>query len=240
MKDWKEAYRLAMFEIKKSKWSFPISFVVFVLIGLSIGSLLGDYLDNSYVGPDFIFVLLFTFMPAWAKPKDFQIKQLNGGMWVPPPVIMLKQLPVKENVLIKSRFIIYYIFSLPIQVVFLLILYASSPGLRDVLPPGSYVAFSIIWLAFSFYIGGILPASDAGTITNTGMVTLYGIMILLGFITVLTFIHMITGQGIVYWTVIVAEKWSIVSSVISIILAFFGATYWRHNMRQTIRKMDYL
>lgn len=240
MQNWKEAHRLAVFEVKKSLWGIPMSLLLFGFIGFIMGTLLDEYLDNGYVAPDFLLLLLFTFMPAWTKPKDFQIKQLNGSMWVPPPVIMLKQLPVKENILTKSRFIVCYVFSLPIQAVFLLVLYASSPELRDVLSPGSYVAFSIIWLAFSFYAGGVIPASEAGAITNKGMVTLYGIIILVSFIGVLTFIHLITGQGVLYWTIMFAQNWPLLSSIISIFLAITGVKYWQHDMKKQMRKIDYL
>ncbi|TFJ92961.1 hypothetical protein [Lentibacillus salicampi] len=240
MQHWKEAFRLAKFEIKASKWMFPVSFILFILIGLSIASSLGEYLENGFVGPDFFFTLLFTFAPAWTRPKDFQMKSINETMGAAPSVMMLKMLPVKEDVLIRSRFLIYYVLALPVQVVFLVMLYAISPALWDVLSVGGYIAFSVIWLAFSVYFGSIFPASESGDKTRTSTIVWYGVIVLIIYASVLMGFHCITEQGVLYWTIIAAQNWPLLSSVISILMAVLGVKYWKHYMTKQMRKVDYL
>ncbi|QKY70607.1 hypothetical protein [Lentibacillus sp. CBA3610] len=240
MADWKEAWRLAKFEIKASKWTFPPPFILIILVGMGIASSMGEYLNNGVVVQDLVFTLIFTFMPAWIRPKDFQMKAINETMVAGPSVMMLKMIPVQEDVLIKSRFFVYYVLAMPLQVIFLIMLYPITPALWDVLALGGYIAFSVIWLAFSIYFGSIFPASEAGDTTKKFFDVWYSVIFLICYLGILTAIHLITGQGILYWTIIAAQKWPLLSSVISILLAFVGVKYWAHYMKKHMRKMDYL
>lgn len=239
MQDWMQAYRLAKFELRASKVSFLVLLLFVIIMGLFFGSSTGSYLEQGYVEFDLFFVVVFTISPMWIKPKDFQSRKVNSDIFASPPVIMLKQLPVKHDVIIKSRFLTYFIYTIPFQVLMLLLLYLLSPELRDLLSLGSYSAFSIIWLSFGIYGGCIVPASEAGDRTTIMAMVVYGLVPIISLIALFTVVYLLFHFGVFYWTIILAQKWPILSSLTSILLAIIGVRYWQHYMKKTMIKLDY-
>jgi len=185
-------------------------------------------------------MLLFTFATTWARPKHFQIQQMNDELISSPSIFMLQQLPIKTEMIGKSRFIIYFIYSIPTQIIILISLYVLTPSLQEMIGIGAYIVFSMIWIAFSIYIGGMIPASDAGERVSPINMVVYAVLMVIAAITFFTFFHVVSDYGIVYWTLIFAKKWPILSSVLSIILAFLGLKYWQSYMKKVIGKTDYL
>lgn len=240
MRNWQQAWGLATFELQASKLSFLFLLFIYPLFTLGIITSFDEYLDMNFVGIDLIFILSFTFAPIWTKPKQFQIQKMGSGLMAAPTVFMCQQLPITRNVIIKSRFIIYFIYTLPVQLLFLSALYILSPNLQALMSLGSYFSFSIIWLSVSVYIGGAIPASEVGDDASTMKMTIYTILMVIGVIAFFTFIQMFSAHGLVYWTIIFATKWPIISSLSSIILAIIAFNYWQKHTKKTMGKLDYL
>ncbi|GGB38265.1 hypothetical protein F3157_14050 [Virgibacillus dakarensis] len=242
MQDWKQALRLAMFELHASKY---VIFFLAVILCLALSSIVtgfSSYLEKNYAGIEFTFFIIFSaIILIWVKPKDFQLNQVNEDVMASPSLIMLHQLAVKKDVMIKSRFIVHFCYSFPFQLLFLIFFYALSQELQHVLPVGSYLAFSIIWLSFSFYAGYFFMATDAGT-RNVNKITaaLFTFIFAIGVMFLSATIQTISGHGIVNWTIIFAQEWPLLSSIISVILAVLGFSYWLHYMRKTMDLVDYL
>ncbi|MBP1970974.1 MFS family permease [Virgibacillus natechei] len=240
MRDWKQAYWLAKFEWKSSIKAFIWTFLFFTVIALFFLESFSAYLDNDYVGFDVLFIILFALAPSWLRSKEFQIQKISGELWASPSLIMLTQLPLSKNVVTKSRFIVYFAYAFPYQLLMLIALYVVNPEFQVMMSPVSHIAFAIIWLAFGVYVGFIMPVSDSGDRANTKIVTFYSIVLIIGGIGILTFFHFIFGYGFVYWTVMLSQNWPLLSSVISIVLAFLGFNYWQRYMKRNIDKLDYL
>lgn len=111
---------------------------------------------------------------------------------------MLNHLPVKKDIMVKSRFIVRFFYSFPFQFILLVCLYPLTPDLRDVLSIGSYIAFSIIWLSFSFYAGYLFPASESGTNTNMNpaLAIILFFAVIIGAMFIFSIIHIVSGHGL--------------------------------------------
>lgn len=240
MKCWKEALWLAKFELKESKLSFLFLLLFFPFITLGIITMFESYLDINFVGIDFFFILSFTFFAIWTKPKYFQVQQLSDELVVSPAMFMLQQLPVGKDIIVKSRFIIYFVYSVPPQILLLTFLYLFTPAIQGMMGISSYLSFAIIWLAFGVYIGGIVPTGDAGDKASRGKVAVYGVLLLIGLIAFFTLFTLLSEHSIVHWTIIFAQKWPLLSSALSIVLAFIGLNYWQSYMKKMMGKLDYL
>lgn len=242
MQDWKQGFGLAKFELRESKGSLILSLLFFLLMFSSFRSSLPSYIENGFVGYDFFFILIFSVATFWAKPKAFQSNKINSELQASPILVMQSQLPIKREVLVKSRFIIHFFYSFPYQALLLILLYTFTPGLSELLSLGSYIAFSIIWLSFGIYTGYVFPMSEAGdkTATTTGAMIAYLIVFLMIMFFVLIYVHFLFGNGIVYWSIVFAQKWPLLSSAISILLAFLGFKHWQHYMKKATEKLDYL
>ncbi|UJL46180.1 hypothetical protein KFZ58_17775 [Virgibacillus sp. NKC19-16] len=240
MQDWKQAYWLATFEWKASIRAFIWTFLFFAVIAVFFLPSFSTYLENDFAGFDLLFITLFALFPAWLRIKEFQYQKISGEIWASPALIMLAQLPVSKNVLIKSRFIVYAAYSIPYNLLMLIALYIVNPQFQTMISPMSHIAFAIIWLAIGIYAGFVMPASDAGDIVNTKIMTFHGIILIIGGLLFITFIHLLFGNGPVYLTIIAAQDWPLLSSIISILFAFLGVHYWQRYMKKQIDKIDYL
>lgn len=243
MYEWKHAFALAKFEMNESKQVFIYLFLYYCLfVGLfvSISYLVGDF---YFGGLDIFYLLLFTFVPFWIRPKEFQYQKTHGGMWASPAIITLTQLPIKKDIIIKSRFILYFIYSFPFQLFLLVSLYTLTPNLQTTMSLGSYIAFSIIWLSFGIYTGLSIVTTDAGDGYKREKHKLYmtlSFVILLAVILLILCFGLIFKHGIVHWTIIIAQKWPLISAAISILLVFLGFKHAQQHMKKTIEKVDYL
>lgn len=240
MQNWKQAFWLARFELNASKKNILFSFVYFLFTGASLISVFSSYLEKGIVLIDFLFLLMFTIGPIWTKPKDFQIQRINSELVAAPAFIMLNQLPIKQDVIIKSRFIIYFAYSFIFQVLLLVSLYAFIPELQSMLSFGTFIIFVIIWISFGIYIGYIFPATDAGEKTTSTKSTIYTVLMVVAAIVVFTIYQIMFQHGIVHWTIIFAQKWPALSTIISIVLAILGYNYWQRYMKKVANKIDYL
>lgn len=240
MRNWKQAYFLVVSEIRVSKKSFLFLLFFTTLITLGMVSSTEGYIEESYVGYDLFFILMFTVAPVWAKPKYFQIQQMNDELVAAPAVIMLSQLPINRDVIVKSRFIIHFIYTIPVQIILLGCLYFFVPVIQEMMSAGIYFVFAIIWLSFSLYAGSIFPASEAGDKASSLKVVVYGIVMVIGAIIFFTLFQLLSAHGIVYWTIYFAIEWPILSASISLILTIIGLSYWNSYMKKTIAKRDYL
>ncbi|GAB3792694.1 hypothetical protein [Virgibacillus kimchii] len=241
MNDWKQAFSIAKLELKASilHFLFALAFILFLIFTLvkSVDS----YIDNGFAGFDFIFILIFTFAPVWMKPKVFQIQTI-GNMLASPVLVMQNQLPISKDVLVKSRFIIHFFYTFPFQLLTLMALYTLTP-LQDLFSAGAFIAFAVIWIAFGIYAGYVIPYSEAGGKApgNSDFLTgLSALIILVAILLLLTFFHLLFGNGIVYWSILLAQKWSLPTAVFSIILAIAGYYHWKFYMKKSLSKTDYL
>lgn len=240
MKNWQQAFWLAKFELKESKLSFLFLLLFYLLMTLGFISSFESYLDANFVGIDLIFIICFTYAAIWARPKHFQVRQVNDELVASPALFALQQLPITKDLIVKSRFIIYFVYSVPPQILLLTSLYLFTPAIHGMVGISSYLVFTIIWLSFGVYSGGIIPASDAGDKASRLKVAVYGVLMLFGMIAFFTIFIAVSEHGIVHWTLILAKKWPLLSSVSSIILAFIGFNYWQSYMKKMLGKLDYL
>lgn len=240
MKSWKEAFWLAKFELNESKLRFLLLLLFYPLITLGLISNFESYLEINSVTIDFFFILLFTFAAIWAKPKHFQVQQVSDELVASPAIFLLQQLPITKELIVKSRFIIYFVYSIPPQILLLTLLYLLTPAVHGMIGIGPYLSFVIIWLSFGVYIGGIVPTSDAGDKASRVKVAVYGVLMVIALIAFFTLFTLFSEHGIVHWTLIFAKKWPLLSGSLSIVLAFIGLNYWQRYMNKMIGKLDYL
>lgn len=240
MLNWKKAYWLAIFEAKRS-WIGVFSILVMLTLVLLLFDLtFTNYLQHGLFLYDILFLIVFGAAAVWTKPKEFQYQKLGEDLWASPYFIMLNQLAIPKDVLIKSRFINYYLFSIPFHILIFVFLYIFSEPVRDYFTIGEYTSFSLIWICFGIYLGSLYPASDTGDVISNLKLTVYGILLVFGTALFILFIRFFSGHGIVFWTMAAAKNWPILSGGGSIILAIAGIKYWLLYAAKNMKRIDYL
>lgn len=240
MKAWKEALWLARIELSASILNFLLLFVFILFMVSFIVLQISEYLEGGFISFDLFYLLIFTVGPLWAKPKSFQLQKINDGRYASPAVGMLQQLPIEKEIIIKSRFIISFVYTIPVQLTVLLLLYVFSIPIQNMMSLGMYVAFMIVWISFGVYVGGMFPASDVGD-KKRSTFYIWGSFIatMIVVIGILMGIQVTFGQGIVSFSIALAQKWPILSTCISIFLAIIGFHYWQFSMNKKMNEVDY-
>ena len=239
MEDWKQAITLAKFELMNSKRAL-----------ISLGAMLIVYAFLMiYAAPqlvetifyDLFFLIYIGMAASWAKPKEFQIDKMRNGSWGMPYFVMLHQLPIRKEILIKNRFVIYYAYSIPFHALFLISIYAFSEEIRTILTFPEYAAFTIIWLSFGIYWGAQFPLTDVGQVAKTSTVKMwfYTALFLVIGVGAVILLQQFPGYGIVYCSMMLAKKWPLLSSIMSIIAAVVCTKLALRQANKKIMKNDY-
>lgn len=240
MHTWKQAYWLAGFELKARIKRSLLMLAFYTIVGFIFLTSFDNYLADNFYAFDLLFLLLFIMFPAWMKPKIFQMQKMDGDLWTVPAVIMLQQLPVPKAVIVKSRFIIHSVYSFPYQLMLLVMLLAVSSGFREMITPLSYAAFVTIWLAVSVAVGFAMAASEAGGTFETKLLAKSMIYLVLGIAVFYTAFQWLADEGLIYWTIGLAQDWPFLSIGVSLLTIYAGWNYWQRVMRKDIERADYL
>lgn len=240
MKEWKQAYQLAAFELKASRRSILLILLFYITMSIIFMMSFDIYLEEEFMFFDLLFLMIFFMFPSWMKSKEFQMQKMDGDLWTVPSIIMLQQLPVSKNVIIRSRFVIHAICSFPFQAILLIAMPVLSENFREIMTPFSYAAFVLIWLALSISIGFMMAASEAGGNYKTKAIVMSFLYVAIGAAAVYFLFPLVSEAGFVQWTMLVAAEWTVLSIFIAIALSIAGWNYWQMDMRKMIKKTDYL
>lgn len=200
-----------------------------------------DAQEDRFVGLDIFFIMLFVFGPIWFRPKGLQIQRPSGDTWASPSTIMNLHLPIERKLIVLKSILFYFIGSFPFQLYMFVILYISSPDIRNGLELSTYIAFTIIWLSFGIYFGfSSLPIEVGYKMKNNMVTTVLSLLLLGAIILIIIVFPFFFTYGIVEWTLIIAGKWPIISAVVSIFGAVVGYYYWKNKMLKLIKQADFL
>ncbi|WP_033541305.1 hypothetical protein [Planococcus sp. CAU13] len=240
MNEWKQAYRLAVFELKASRKSLLTIMVFYIAMSLVVMMSFDLYLEERFMLFDLLFLAIFFLFPAWMKSKEFQMQKMDGDLWTVPSVVMLQQLPVSRDVIIKSRFVIHAVCSFPLQFILLAAMPLMSENFREGMSPLAYIAFVLIWLALSIAVGFMMAASEAGGNYKTSAIVKSFIYMLAGIAILYALLFLFADGGFIRWTMVLAADWTWLSIVAAAVIGIAGWNYWQADMRKLIRKTDYL
>ncbi|MEZ7170770.1 hypothetical protein [Sporosarcina sp. OR05] len=240
MNEWKQAYRLAAFEITVSMKKFLLILVFSIAMGLIYMLSFQSYLEGEFEFFDVLFLLIFMMFPAWMKNKEFQMRKMDGDLWTSPSIIMLQHLPVPQKIIIKSRFIIHSFHSFPFQLILLIAMPLMSVNFRDTMSPFAYIAFVLIWLSLSIAVGFTMAASEAGGNYKTKTIVLSFFYLLIGVSAFYFLFPILLDKGLIEWTMSIAKDWTLLSIIFAVLLSIGSWKYWQTEMRKTMKKTDYL
>lgn len=198
------------------------------------------YAAGDFFFFDFIFLLVFLVFPSWMKGKEFQMAKLGGDLWTVPALVMLQQLPIKKDVIVKSRFLIYGIHSAVFQLLLLIALPTFSTEFRELVTPLSLIAFVIIWMSLSVAAGFVMVASEAGGNFGTKAFLAAWLWIALAVAAMYFLFPVLFPEGFVMWTIHVAGDWPFLVIPAAILLGYGGWRYWQYVMKRDMAKADYL
>lgn len=245
MYNWKKAAKLAAMEMRESAIVFA-SIASLVLVAVFFVAILGVNVDFNGTDTmtlfDIIFAVLFVFLPvSLTAPKFMPMQRSKTGTDSAPAVMMLMQLPVKRDIIGKSRFILNMTYTGLYAVLIMPLFYFAAP-FKDTLSPLQYTAFSIFWICFALLIGGGMKLS--GDFYTTGVTVLKQIAALAVLLLSIALVHyafvFILGTGAVHASVLAAKHAPVITSLISLALAATGLHFTHLHNVKIMHKKDFL
>lgn len=237
MTEWKDAFWLTKNEVKRSYISYLIIFGILILSIFFTSYLIDDYFAAPTIGLDIVFLLVFTTV-LYALQIHLTANKIAFNRYVSPYIMRLNHLPIKKEVIVKHRFLMFIFLSVPFQVLFLLGVYLSSVTVQDKMSLNTFIVFAFIWLCFSIYIGAGPITYSVGTRIINWM--LFGLVLYIGFIAYIILFFKVYTFGLINWTIGVATNYPILSIVISGGLAIIGWYFWQWVMLKKMKRFDYL
>src|SRR5690625_114444 len=232
--------QLIIFELRHSKWHLLLLFGL--LIGLIFLRLTTPYktveqVMTDFSTPAFLFILVLFIITI--RPKIFRSQHLTYNFRACEHLVHLQQLPIKKATIVKYRLLANYILLIPILTIYLTTLYIIIDPLQQLLPLGSFIAFSIMLLAAGVMVLNIQTITDFGT--NILFSYIYLIFIFMPIIiTTIIIFHIAIDQSLFEIMVFLTNNYSIMSGVISALMMII-TTYisYRWCLRR-MRNIDYL
>ncbi|MGE7604436.1 hypothetical protein ACQKL5_18475 [Peribacillus sp. NPDC097675] len=237
MNTWKDAFWIAKIEWRKSWFKILCLFLFLSFLAVLRPTIWEGKEQVPPLFTDVFFLLIFGCVAFIVRAKDLQVQRVDEEIWVSPFFMMLNMLPIKKDVLVKSRFIHMLFPSLPFQILFLVLF---SPRYLESMAVMEYVVFSIIWLAFGISSSFIFAASDAGDRYTQIKLSIYSVAFYGGVTIGLVWLTKKTGMGIVGWTTIAAKNFPIWSILISAAVTVGHYYFSKYYMKKKMIQIDYL
>lgn len=239
MGGWSLAWRLAWMELRTSLRTTAFLLVIYSAMSVGFATVFEVYARGDLFIYDLMFLFIFLLFPAWMKGKDFQVIRIGHDLWTSPAIVMLQQLPITKETIVKSRFLIYLSYSF----VFLLMLLGALPVVsaefRDMMTPLSFVTLFLVWFSFSVAVGLLMAASEAGGNYSTKSFVIAWIQIIAALAVLYIIWRYVLPAGLLMMTIQAAKDWTLITLAAAVVAAIAGWNLWQHKMKGYMNNADY-
>ncbi|SET50898.1 hypothetical protein SAMN05216389_11335 [Oceanobacillus limi] len=237
---WKQAFSLAFFEIKALKYKTYLAFLSYLLISLVICVFLMKwFISNNELRHEALFLLIYLLGLSWIKPKELQNKIINDNVMASPIFVMNLHLPINQDILIKSRFIIYFMYTIPFQLFLLVGICLFSP-LQKLLTIEMLTPFLLFWISFGILVDGVLVKIDIRINPSKYRHFLIGLFTYFIVTILLRVLHESTGYSLIDGSIFLAQEWPLITTCVTIFITALTTMLSNRKMLRLVRDTDYL
>ncbi len=244
MKERKMIWELAMYEFKNTPVSKYVWTLIVTLGAAYFGSELLDVIvpvtTKLPVLVDFLFLIILSLPISMIRYKPFTMQNVKGQLYVSSFFLLLKQTPISENVIRKSRFLITGLYTVVFNSLLFIVGYMLSESLQEILSVSQMIFLGICWLAISYIWGGLLAAAEPGGTYSQLSLVIWSIIFLFVFIGSLTLFNLLVGTPIVTWSIDMAQTHPFLLLLISVGIIVVSTFIWNLEYKRYAKKVDYL
>lgn len=241
MSTWQQIWTLVRFELQHSKLHLLLLGAIYLfLIYLSIPTI-PSIVEEEFSGGflNFYLFILLSLAIVLTRPKVYRSEKIGYGFRASHFLVKLQHLPISKNIIILYRMVTYYIIFIPLYISFLAILYIVSPSLQQLMPVGTYIIFSLIWLALNLLALSVQTTSDFGIYSVQYI--LFIIFILFPAVIVFSIVlSYVLKSSLISLTILLATNYPIRTVVLLIPLTALGIYGCIRRCRQKMKTFDYL
>ncbi|NEU29253.1 hypothetical protein GN156_00445 [bacterium LRH843] len=234
--------KLVMYELKNT----PV--IKYVLTAFCIGLvvyLVGDFLESILdegrlpVLYDILFLMVLSLPISTIRYKPFTTQNLKGEFYGSSFFILLKQTPISEKAIRKSRFIMTGLYTVVLNTLMFALLYLFSEQLQANLTVGQAIILCICWVSVSYIWGGVMAAAEPGGSYSMFALFIWLIVYLFVFIAIFTAFNLLFGAPFVIWSFEMAQTSPILLILLSVGIAIISTMIWIFEFKRYEKKADY-
>lgn len=236
MSEWKQAWSVALLEMRTNKKGYLL-IAFFAAIYLFVIMLMSIERVNTFLID--LFMILLVWVPMLMRGKAYTAQKLENGLYASRFVILLSQFPISKKVIIKSRFILTFLFNVCLNALLLSILYFSVEAFNRQLLGIAVIIFILIWLCVGYQTGAMIPASEIGK-TYTPFKLIFFSIYLYGSLAIIIFIfHVFLKMSIVEWTIYLANEQQVITMISLFVIMVLTHIYGKYEAKKAIDWVDY-
>lgn len=231
----RDALWLTRFEIRHSLLSYLLLVIVFTILFVFAFPTLDIAESDGSMGMDYNFLFILFVLPALIKMKSFKSASVGNYMYVAPFHLITQQLPINRSAYIMYHFISRFLLSAVVTSIYLMILY---PLWELDTPFSHYMSFILLWIALVYTAHLLDSYSQFGYHFIIWMAILVIAVPIVFVPGLLIFYIYIYDAGFIYWTLDMATKFPLYTTVTAILIMIVNILFWNKLFRRKLNKID--
>lgn len=239
MKTLKEAWTLIKFEYKMIPPSYVSALSMLAIAVFLVVSTFTNAEDGATMGTEMFFITIVVAFPYVIRSEQMRPKNIGNKEHTSPMVVFLQFMPISKKVIAIYRLLSYVGIILIFNSAFFTLFYTFSPYIRSVAPLSTYIVFSVMWMCFAIYFGGMQVNIEAGYHSLTYWFFTILVWFPLVLISILVLFYKVYTKGLIQWMLDLSSNHPIIVVGASIILAISGFLFHIRGFMKRIEKVDY-
>lgn len=233
---WKDAFLLAMVEIKKSRLNVLLSWIGFTVIGIGV-VLIYNNIKSPDPYHDFLLIGVVAALPLFMRRKLFR-SLAEEKLRASASIVHYVQLPIPKEVIARSQVFIYLLFCLPLYITVFGSVYFIDETLGAI-PMMTYGLFMLVILTGSCFFGLSLLLGDYGyTKLEKVYGFVFGIAIFVG-IMWLKFNDFVYGKGITLRLLDMVQAYPARTVCLSVVVMVLSVWLFPKCAVRKLQRLDY-
>lgn len=249
MSEQKQMWQLVKYELASASSRRVLSRILEIVLVIGVMAIIFEvfiYLVQQNQNENFsdiVFdILLLSFVlyyPQFMRGSFFRSANIKGDLYATPFYVYASQLPIKQRVLMRSRFVLSLLYTCGATVIAIVLAYVYPGTTHTLLTLGEFIVFLTIWGLLAAAGSGLFAAADVGGTYSKRVLWGYNILSLLVLVMVLAGLNVLTGHGFIGWTIELAKNAPLQGIAGTIVFALFCNWIWHLEARRYARKVDY-
>ncbi|MBD1380638.1 hypothetical protein [Metabacillus arenae] len=195
--------------------------------------------DYKFFFMDAFLVFIVTMYPLLFRLAPFRTENIKGDLYATSFYVYATQLPIKQDVLLLSRFIFKGLLAAVSSAVSFICVYLYPGTFQSVFKPSEFIIFLIVWMFITLTVNFQFVSADVGSSFSKVKIAVvniifYSIVLLAFFI-----ISWVTGDSLVSWTINFSKSTPFLTVLAALLLA--GVSFYTGYIQAKgyVRKADY-
>ncbi|MED1600610.1 hypothetical protein [Alkalihalophilus marmarensis] len=233
--------KIILFELKNTPFIKYLWMVAAMGLIVFLGS---QFINEVSGGGRFPIIYDFLFFSALSlaytvRYKPFNIQDIKGGLYASSFFILLKQTPIADRVIMKSRFIMSAIYILTFNTIVFVLFYVFSNNIKEVLSVSEAIILGLSWLAISYVWGGLYAAGEPGGRYSPVALVIWSIVYIAVLFVLLTGFNLLAGAPYIIWSISIVQTNPMLLLGISFLFMIIATATWIYSYRYYENKTSY-